>query len=108
MAGNENINVVNNTGKLRFEVYLNGEYAFIEYRYYKKDIAFMHTTVPEAFRGRGVASAMAVAALNFARDQHRKIMLYCPFVSGYVREHQEYHDLVDTNYHPSFGNAGKG
>jgi predicted GNAT family acetyltransferase len=107
MAGNENINVVNNTDRLRFEVYLNGEYAFIEYRYYKKDIAFMHTTVPEAFRGRGIAAVMAIAALNFAKDQHRKIMLYCPFVSKYVKEHPVYHILVDTDYHPSFANDSK-
>ena len=107
MAGNENINVVNNTDRLRFEVYLNGEYAFIEYRYYKKDIAFMHTTVPEAFRGRGIAAIMAIAALNFAKGQHRKIMLYCPFVSKYVKEHPVYHILVDTDYHPSFAKDSK-
>ena len=107
MAAEENINVVNNTKDLRFEVNLNGEYASIEYRYYKKDIAFMHTTVPEAFRGKGIAVAMVVEALEFAKNEHRKIMLYCPFVSKYVKEHPEYHVLVDTDYHPSFGHAGK-
>jgi predicted GNAT family acetyltransferase len=107
MAEREVVNVVNNAAKLQFEVYLNGEYAYIEYRYYKKDIAFMHTVVPDAFRGKGIGVAMAIYALNFAKDQHRKIMLYCPFVSKYVKEHPEYHALVDTNYHPSFASAGK-
>lgn len=51
MATAEDIIVVNNKGKRRFEVSLNGEFAFIDYRYYKKDIAFMHTTVPESLRG---------------------------------------------------------
>jgi predicted GNAT family acetyltransferase len=106
METGENIKVINNEEKLRFEVYLDGEYAFIEYRYYKGDIAFMHTTVPEAFRGKGIAAVMAVAALNFAKDQHRKIMLYCPYVTKYVKEHKEYWSLVDTLYHPSFGSAG--
>jgi predicted GNAT family acetyltransferase len=103
----ENINVVNNEPKFRFEVFLNGEYAFLEYRYYKKDIAFIHTVVPNIFKGRGIATAMAIVALDFAKDQHLKIMLLCPFVSKYVREHPEYHSLVDTDYHPSFGNKGK-
>jgi len=107
MAVSENITVVNNADKSRFEVLLDNEYAFIDYRYYKKDIAFIHTTVPEIFRGRGIAAAMAVAALNFARDSHRKIMLYCPYVSKFVREHPEYHSLVDTAYHPSFGTNNK-
>ena len=105
MAENERFNVVNNKEDLRFEVNLEGEFAYIQYRYYKKDIAFMHSVVPDAFRGKGIASAMAVTALNFAREQHRKIMLYCPFVSKFVRSHPEYHVLVDTEYHPSFRNA---
>lgn len=105
METRETVDVVNNKDKLRFEVYLNGEYASIEYQYYKGDIAFMHTTVPEVFRGKGIAAAMAVAALNFAKEQHLKIMLYCPYVSKYVKEHPEYYPLVDTNYHPSY--AGK-
>jgi predicted GNAT family acetyltransferase len=107
MAAAKEIIVVNNEDKLRFEVSLNGEFAFIDYRYYKKDIAFMHTTVPESFRGMGIAAAIAVKALDFARQQHRKIMLYCPFMSKYVREHPEYHTLVDTDYHPSFASEDK-
>jgi predicted GNAT family acetyltransferase len=96
------IEVINNKDHLRFEVSLNGEYGYIDYRFYKKDIAFMHTFVPDAFKGKGIASKMAVTALNFAKSQGKKIMLYCPFMSGYVKQHPEYYDLVDTNYHPSF------
>ena len=106
MAADEKIEVVNNKDELRFEVNLNGELAYIKYQYYKKDIAFMHTVVPDAFRGKGIGVAMAVAALNFARAENRKIMLYCTFVAKYVREHPEYHVLVDTNFHPSFGRGG--
>lgn len=105
METGETFNVINNEAKLRFEVYLEGDYAYIEYRHYKGDIAFMHTVVPEAFRGKGIAAVMAVVALNFAEEQHRKIMLYCPYVSKYVKEHPEYQYLVDINYHPSFGST---
>jgi len=108
MAENEKINVVNNKEELRFEVSLNGELAYIQYQYYKEDIAFMHTVVPDAFRGKGIGVAMAVEALTFAKGEHRKIMLYCTFMAKYVREHPEYHVLVDTNFHPSFGRSGNG
>ena len=107
MAEEEYINVVNNKDQLRFEVELNGEFAYITYRYYKKDIAFMHTEVPDIFRGKGIATGMAIAALHFAKEEHRKIMLYCPFVAKYVRDHPEYYSLVDTTYHPSFGTTTK-
>jgi predicted GNAT family acetyltransferase len=98
----DEITVINNKDQLRFEVSLAGEDAYIEYRFYKKDIAFMHTFVPESFKGKGIASKMAITALDFARAQHKKIMLYCPFMSRYVKEHPQYYDLVDTEYHPSF------
>lgn len=107
MAEDESFHVVNNKEALRFEVNLNGELAYIKYQYYKKDIAFMHTVVPDAFRGKGIGAAMAVAALQFVQEQHRKIMLYCTFMAKYVREHPEYHALVDTNFHPSFGRVGQ-
>lgn len=106
MATADNIEVIHNEDKMRFEVLLNGEYASIEYRYYKRDMAFMHTTVPEIFRGKGIAGEMARAALDYATKKRLKIMLYCPFVSKYVREHPEYHSLVDANYHPSFKSTG--
>jgi uncharacterized protein len=87
---------------MRFEVNLQGEFAFVEYRYYKGNIAFMHTVVPEAFAGKGIGKKLASAALQFAASEKRKIMLYCPFVSKYVKEHPEYHALVDKQYHPNF------
>ena len=98
----DDITVINNKDQLRFEVHLDGEYGYVDYRFYKKNIAFMHTFVPDAFKGKGIASKMAVAALTFAKEQHKKIMLYCPFMSRYVKEHTEYYDLVDTTFHPSF------
>lgn len=94
--------VYNNKELLRFEVTLDDSLAYIEYRYYKKDIAFMHSFVPDTMQGKGVGTLMAQAALAFAREEGKKIMLYCPFVSKYVKEHPEYHDLVDREYHPNF------
>jgi predicted GNAT family acetyltransferase len=94
--------VINDTYHLAFVVDLDGEQATIDYRYYKHDIAFLHSYVPEHFRGKGVAKALAETALTFARKENKKIMLYCPFMSKYVREHPEYHDLVDTEFHQTF------
>jgi predicted GNAT family acetyltransferase len=54
---NNSIDVINNITQLKFIVSLDGEQAYIDYRFYKNDIAFMHTFVPDDFRGKGVASA---------------------------------------------------
>ena len=98
----DNISVFNNVKHLRFEVDLNGDIATLDYRFYKNDIALMHTVVPGKFKGMGIGSLLVTAALEFVRMQHKKLMLYCPFASKYVKEHPEYYDLVDTEYHQSF------
>ena len=98
----EQIKVHHNKQQLRFEVEVDGEFAYIDYRYYKENIAYMHAFVPVAARGKGIAEAIAVEALDFARATGKKIMLYCPFVSKFVKAHKEYHDLVDRAYHPTF------
>ena len=98
----EKYKVIQDTKRLRFYVERNGEFAYVDYRHYKDDIAFMHTEVPESFRGMGIGTALAEAALGYAAKQKKRIMLYCPFVSKYVKDHQQYHYLVDETYHPSF------
>lgn len=95
--------VTHNTAEQQFEVLLpNGEKASIVYRFYKQDIAFMHTEVPAEFEGQGIAASMAKAALAWARAEGKKIMLYCPYMSAYVKRHPEYHNLVDRAYHQGF------
>ena len=42
--------VVNNDVQQRFEVYEGNETAYLEYRYYKEDIALMHTFVLKAWK----------------------------------------------------------
>ncbi len=93
------VNVINNTDKLRFEYTLDDDLAYLEYRFYKKSIAFMHTKVPERFKGRGVASALANYAFAFAKEQKKPVMVYCPFVSGYLKKHPELREQLDKNYY---------
>lgn len=91
--------VTNNKELQRFEIELGGEFAYIEYRWYKGDIAFKHTVVPDIMQGKGIASLMAKEALEYAKREKLKIMLYCPFVAKYVKEHTEYTSLIDNQYH---------
>lgn len=95
--------IINNTRQQQFETLLpGGEKATIVYRYYKDDIAFMHTEVPDGYEGQGIAAAMAREALAWADSEGKKIMLYCPYMSAFVKRHPEYHQLVDKKYHQGF------
>jgi len=93
------ISIINNTKLNRFETEINGEFAYVEYRFYKGDIALMHTVVPEADRNKGIASALAKFALEYVKEQKLKLMVYCPVIAKYIKLHPEYKTLIDKQYH---------
>jgi len=91
--------VVNNEQQQQFEIELDGEKASLTYRFYKKDIALMHTTVPKAMEGKGIASTLAIAAFDYARQHKKPVMVYCPFVAKFLTKHPEYNHQLDPEYH---------
>ncbi len=92
----EQIEIVHNKLAKRFEVELDQYVAVLTYRMADDDkkIIFTHTGVPPALSGQGIASKMAVRALTYAREEELGVVPVCPFVSSYIRRHQEYQDLV--------------
>lgn len=90
--------VTNNETQQRFEVHEGGEVAYLEYRYYKKDIALMHTFVPAILEGKGIAAELAQYALEWARENKKPVMVYCPYVGAFLKRHPEYNDVIDKNY----------
>jgi predicted GNAT family acetyltransferase len=78
----------------RFVARLGGETAVLQYRRFPTRIVFVHTEVPAAFRGHGVADTLAHAGLEYARAQHLTVVPLCPFVAAYIQRHPEYQELV--------------
>ncbi|MFL5297222.1 MAG: GNAT family N-acetyltransferase [Phenylobacterium sp.] len=95
--------VVMNPATHRFEAALGDDVAFAEYSLLHDAIVLPHTVVPEAFAGRGVASALAVAALTYARDHGLTVKPICPFMAGYIRKHPEWQDLVHKDFRAELG-----
>lgn len=90
----ETLPVVNNLQNLRYEIDLGNEKAFLEYRWNNGDLALMHTVVPESFEGKGIAGLLAKTALESAKREGLKILVYCPFVQSYIKRHPEYEVLI--------------
>jgi predicted GNAT family acetyltransferase len=90
--------IINNSDNFQFEIHLDGEIAYLSYRFYKNNIAFMHTFVPEKLSGKGLASALAVYAFGYAKSQNKLVMVYCPFVSKFIKRHPDYLAQVDRSY----------
>jgi predicted GNAT family acetyltransferase len=95
--------VVMNPETERFEAKLGDEVAFAEYHLRPGVLVLPHTVVPDAFAGRGVASALAVAALTYARDHSLKVKPICPFMAGYIGKHPEWQDLVHPEFREKLG-----
>jgi uncharacterized protein len=80
----------------RFVVYLENEDqpATSKYRREGDTLTLLSTQVPDAAEGGGVGSALARAALDFARAEHLRVVPRCPFTAAYIERHPEYQDLL--------------
>ena len=85
----EKFTVTDNKEMNRFEVQNEGETAFLEYDADDKNIALLHTEVPGNIGGKGIANALAAFAFLYAEEKGLKVLIYCPFVSTYVKRHPE-------------------
>lgn len=97
-----NIPLVKNKATNRFEIALNNSIAFIDYKETANQIALVHTEVPKAISGRGVASALVEKTLQHIKKSGKKILPYCSYVFAYIQKHNEWAasvaiDFKDTN-----------
>jgi uncharacterized protein len=84
----------NNTALDRFELEVDGQLAVAYYRMTPGVITFVHTEVPQALSGRGIATKLIRGALEMVRGQGLKVVPRCPFVSAFMGKHPEYNDLL--------------
>jgi len=80
----------------RFELDEMGETAYLEFDLDSAGwITLLHTEVPEALRGRGIAGMLAQTGLEYARDNNLKVDVVCPLVANYLSKHPEFEPLVE-------------
>jgi uncharacterized protein len=88
------IEVRHNQRASRFESGTEPELSRLDYVLRGEILDLYHAEVPLHLEGRGIASAITKAALDWARENGRKVRPSCPFVSAWIRRHSEYSDLV--------------
>ena len=86
--------VLDNSARNRYELQVDGEVAFINYRRVGDVVTMTHAEVPVRFEGKGVGSALARGALDRVRASGERVVPACPFISVYIERHGEYRDLV--------------
>ena len=90
------LDITKNEAEGRWEARLDGELAgYAEYGVSPSRVVFTHTVVEPQFEGRGIGTALAKTALDAAVAAGQRIVPYCPFISAYLRRHNEYDASVD-------------
>jgi uncharacterized protein len=89
-----NFEVVHQMSDSRFEIDLGKDKAILIYMIKAGLFILIHTEVPPAFEGRGLAGKMAVAALEYAKKEGFKVRSYCSYTTRFIEKHPEYQDLL--------------
>lgn len=94
-AGDDDIRVVDEPGRQRYEALLGEEVAgYLEYRAVGERTILVHTEVDPAMEGRGIGGRLVAGALDDLRSRGRWITVKCPFVAAFLARHPDYRDLL--------------
>jgi predicted GNAT family acetyltransferase len=86
--------LVNNQAIHNFELFVDGERAFIDYQQKGDKVFLMHTEVPVEIEGKGVASAIVEKTLKYVEANDWKIVPYCAYIKVFLKHHPEWERLV--------------
>lgn len=88
--------VVRNAAASRFEIVIDGHLAECVYRLHDRTLELVHTEVPAALQGMGLAGQLVQAALDWARTEGLRVRPTCAYAANYMRRRPETHDLLDA------------
>jgi hypothetical protein len=86
--------IKNNVAAHRFETFIEGQTGFVDYKLRPGVMTVLHTEVPQALEGRGIAAALSKHVLEYIAAEKLKLVPLCPYLSLYLTRHPEYQYLV--------------
>jgi len=90
-----NIDVKHDLIDQKFYTIIEGKEAYLRYLTYDKAVMNMiKTYVPPELRGRRIADAVVLKAMEYARDNNLKIIPTCSFIQTFLIRHNEFKELV--------------
>lgn len=92
------IPLVKNEDKQRFEIEINGHYAFIDYKELGDKIALIHTETDPELAGKGAATAVVEKTLQYLDERNIQLLPFCPYVFAYIKKHPEWKRIVSPKF----------
>jgi len=81
--------VTDNLTDARYELYAQGLTAVLQYQLRGDEIVLLHTEVPPALGGRGIATRLIRSALAGAHERALRVVPVCPFVKAHLAKYPE-------------------
>ena len=94
----KDIELQKNDSKKRFEIEVDGHFAFINFGEKANQIALVHTEAEPELAGTGAASAVVEKTLEWIESNDKTLLPFCPFVFSYIKKHPEWKRIVDKGY----------
>jgi predicted GNAT family acetyltransferase len=87
--------VRHNPDEQRYEISVDGTLAGFVQAIEDGDVVTLpHTEVFDEFEGQGLASELVGQALDDLRSRSKKVVVTCPYVSSFIKKHDDYADLL--------------
>lgn len=71
----------------RFELDLDGQIVFANYRREPSSIVIFHVEAPVPLRGTGAAGRLMEGIVTLAKAEHRELVPLCSYASAWMRRH---------------------
>ena len=89
MTDSNDVAVIDNQGASRFEVHADGRLAELLYRTNGNRLVLVHTEVPDALGGHGIAGKLVIAAVDKAAAGSMTVVPLCPFARSWLEKHPD-------------------
>jgi predicted GNAT family acetyltransferase len=86
--------VTDNAGRSRFELKVDGQVVFAEYRRMDGRLAILHVEAPPPLRGTGAAGRLMEGIAAQARAEGAKLTPLCGYAAAWLRRHKAHADLL--------------
>lgn len=89
-----NRTITHNENQQRFECTEEQLLCVLDYQLQAAVMVIVHTGVPPALEGRGIAADLTRTALDTARERGWRVRPVCSYAAAYINKHPQYQDLV--------------
>jgi len=84
-----NKKVKDNPAAKRYEMEVDGQTVFADYRLNGQSVEILHVETPIALRGKGAAGELMQGIMQIANEQGLKIIPICPYAITWINRHKK-------------------